>query len=95
MRCAAGGTDSDTLSPIQTAGRMALPSFSMGNLAVRVPLVHAAGTAELCGGRKCLPVSLIFQGSPENCSHRRWRHRTDSTAGGFTAFYRQNLWVGV
>ena len=82
LRCAAGGTDSDTLSPIQTAGRMALPSFSMGNLAVRVPLVHAVGTAELCGARKCLPVSHSYQGSPENCFRRRRRQRADSTAGG-------------
>ena len=48
----------------------------------RLTLAHAAGTAELCGGRRCLPVSLIFQGSPENCLHRRWRQRIAPTAGG-------------
>ena len=38
-------------------------------------------------GENLLPVPHSYQGSPENCFHRRWRQRTDSTAGGFTAFY--------
>ena len=113
---------------------MALPSFSMGNLAVRVPypgarsrdsrtvagekvlcipallprvareLLPARGGGPdgfavffyaglgLCGhlttgtemrrGENLLPVPHSYQGSPENCLHRRWRQRTASTAGG-------------
>ena len=44
---------------------------------------HLTTGTEMRRGENLLPVPHSYQGSPENCLHRRWRQRVASTAGGF------------
>ena len=44
---------------------------------------HLTTDTEMRRGENLLPVPHSYQGSPENCLHRRRRQRTASTAGGF------------
>ena len=73
------------LSPIQTAGRMALPSFFYGVRQENFPtegIPLAQIRKKMRRGESLLPVPHSYQGSPENCLHRRWRQRIAPTAGG-------------
>ena len=73
------------LLPARGGGRMALPSFFYGVRQENFPtegIPLAQIRKKMRRGENLLPVPHSYQGSPENCLHRRW-------------FYRQNLWVGV
>ena len=43
---------------------------------------HLTTGTEMRRGENLLPVPHSYQGSPENCLHRRWRQRIAPTAGG-------------